>query len=152
MSAFYPGRVASLRPATHSKCFGLRPAERVSDVYPTHRALYQRKKSLHDYHRDQAEKVLGPIKQMFDGFAIPYHAGSRGLKAVLSEGNAARRLVRPGGLLTFGTRARYAEGRQARGISGARPDASLAAAPWSIGHFRASGPASAFALMMLRSS
>lgn len=37
-------------------------------------ARFVSRKSLHDYHREQAEKVLGPIKQMLDGFGIPYSA------------------------------------------------------------------------------
>ena len=35
-------------------------------------ARFVSRKSLHDYHRDEAEKALGPIKQMLDGFSIPY--------------------------------------------------------------------------------
>ncbi len=30
------------------------------------------RKSLNDYHRDEAEKALGQIKRMLDGFSIPY--------------------------------------------------------------------------------
>jgi Ca2+-transporting ATPase len=37
-------------------------------------ARFVSRKSLHDYHRDQAEKALGPAKQMLDGFSIPYSA------------------------------------------------------------------------------
>ena len=45
-----------------------------------------------DYHRDQAEKALGPIKQMLDGFSIPYSAHAEvGEKAKLIA-DAARRL------------------------------------------------------------
>ena len=35
-------------------------------------ARFVSRKSLHDYHRDEAEKALGPVKQMLDGFSIPY--------------------------------------------------------------------------------
>jgi nucleotide-binding universal stress UspA family protein len=35
-------------------------------------ARFVSRKSLRDYHRDEAEKALGPIKQMLDGFSIPY--------------------------------------------------------------------------------
>jgi nucleotide-binding universal stress UspA family protein len=31
-------------------------------------------KTLHDYHHEQAQEVLAPIKQMLDGFSIPYAA------------------------------------------------------------------------------
>jgi nucleotide-binding universal stress UspA family protein len=37
-------------------------------------ARFVSKKNLHDYHRDESEKALGPIKQMLDGFSIPYSA------------------------------------------------------------------------------
>ena len=32
------------------------------------------RKTLHDYHRDEAEKALRPIRQMLDGYGIPYSA------------------------------------------------------------------------------
>lgn len=35
-------------------------------------ARFVSKKTLHDYHRDEADKVLAPIRQMLDGFSIPY--------------------------------------------------------------------------------
>jgi len=35
-------------------------------------ARFVSRKSLHDYHRDQAEKALRPVRQMLDGFGIPY--------------------------------------------------------------------------------
>jgi P-type Ca2+ transporter type 2C len=35
-------------------------------------ARFVSRKTLHDYHRDEAEKALAPIKQMLDGFGIPY--------------------------------------------------------------------------------
>ena len=35
-------------------------------------ARYFSSKSLHDYHRDQAARALGPAKQMLEGFGIPY--------------------------------------------------------------------------------
>lgn len=37
-------------------------------------ARFVSRKNLRDYHRDEAEKALGPIKQMLDGFSIPYSA------------------------------------------------------------------------------
>jgi len=35
-------------------------------------ARFVSRKSLRAYHRNEAEKALGPIKQMLDGFSIPY--------------------------------------------------------------------------------
>jgi nucleotide-binding universal stress UspA family protein len=35
-------------------------------------ARFVSRKVLHDYHRDEAEKALRPIRQMLDGFSIPY--------------------------------------------------------------------------------
>jgi Ca2+-transporting ATPase len=35
-------------------------------------ARFVSRKVLHDYHHDEAEKVLRPIRQMLDGFGIPY--------------------------------------------------------------------------------
>jgi len=37
-------------------------------------ARFVSRKNLHDYHRDEAAKALGPVKQMLDGFSIPYSA------------------------------------------------------------------------------
>lgn len=54
-------------------------------------ASFVSRKSLHDYHRDQAEKALGPIKQMLDGFGIPYSAHAEvGEKAKLITDTAHR--------------------------------------------------------------
>jgi len=55
-------------------------------------AQFASKRSRKDYHRDQAEKALSPIKQMLDGFSIPYSVHAEvGEKAKLIA-NAARRL------------------------------------------------------------
>ncbi len=35
-------------------------------------ARFVSRKTLHDYHRDEADKALGPVRQMLDGFSIPY--------------------------------------------------------------------------------
>jgi nucleotide-binding universal stress UspA family protein len=35
-------------------------------------ARFVSRKSLYDYHRDEAEKALGPVKHLLDGFSIPY--------------------------------------------------------------------------------
>ena len=37
-------------------------------------ARYFSRKSLHDYHRDQAAQALAPARQMLDSFGIPYSA------------------------------------------------------------------------------
>jgi Ca2+-transporting ATPase len=49
-------------------------------------------KSLHDYHRDEAEKALGPVRQMLDGFGIPYSAHTEVGEKAKSITEAARRL------------------------------------------------------------
>lgn len=55
-------------------------------------ARFVSRKNLHDYHRDEADKALGPIKQMLDGFGIPYSAHAQvGEKAKIIT-DAARRL------------------------------------------------------------
>ena len=54
-------------------------------------ARFVSRKSLHDYHRDEAEKALGPVKQMFDAFSIPYSAHAEvGEKAKVITGAAHR--------------------------------------------------------------
>ena len=55
-------------------------------------ARFVSRKNLRDHHRDEAEKALAPVKQMFDAFSIPYSAHAEvGEKAkVITE--AARRL------------------------------------------------------------
>jgi len=55
-------------------------------------ARFFSRKSLNDYHRDQAEKALGPIKQMLDGFGIPYSAHAEVGERAKSIADAARRL------------------------------------------------------------
>ena len=55
-------------------------------------AQFASKRSRKDYHREQAEKALGPVKQMLDSFGIPYSAHAEvGEKAKLIA-NIARRL------------------------------------------------------------
>jgi len=55
-------------------------------------ARFVSKKSLHDYHQDEAEKVLSPIRQMFDNFSIPYsvHAAVGERAKIITD--TARRL------------------------------------------------------------
>ncbi len=50
------------------------------------------RKNLHDYHRDEAEKALGPIKQILDGFSIPYSAHAEIGERAKTIADAARRL------------------------------------------------------------
>ena len=55
-------------------------------------ARFVSRKSLHDYHLDQAEKALGPVKQMLDGFGIPYSAHAELGARAKCIADAARRL------------------------------------------------------------
>ena len=55
-------------------------------------ARFVSRKSLHDYHRDEAEKALGPIKQMLDGFSIPYSVHAEVGERAKTITDAARRL------------------------------------------------------------
>ncbi len=55
-------------------------------------ARFVSRKGLHDYQRDQADKALQPIRQMLDGFGIPYSVHTAvGEKAKVIT-DAARRL------------------------------------------------------------
>jgi len=55
-------------------------------------ARFVSRKSRHDFHRDQAAKALGPIKQMLDGFSIPYSAHAEVGERAKTIADAARRL------------------------------------------------------------
>jgi len=46
----------------------------VQPPFTAHIARFVSRKSLHDYHRDEAKRVLGPIKQMLDSFGVPHSA------------------------------------------------------------------------------
>jgi len=46
----------------------------VQPPFSSYIARFVSRKSRHDFHRDEAEKALAPIKQMLDGFSIPYSA------------------------------------------------------------------------------
>jgi len=64
----------------------------VQPPFSRHIAQFASNRSRKDYHRDQAEKAMSPIKQMLDGFSIPYSAHAEvGEKAKLIA-NTARRL------------------------------------------------------------
>jgi Ca2+-transporting ATPase len=64
----------------------------VQPPFSRHIAQFASKKSLHDYHRDEAEKALGPIKQMLDGFSIPYSAHAEVGERAKTIVDTARRL------------------------------------------------------------
>lgn len=44
----------------------------VQPPFSQHIARFVSRKNLHDHYRDEAKKVLAPIKQMLDGFGVPY--------------------------------------------------------------------------------
>jgi P-type Ca2+ transporter type 2C len=44
----------------------------VQAPFSKHITQFVSKRNVQDYHRDQAEKVLAPFRQMLDGFGIPY--------------------------------------------------------------------------------
>ncbi len=50
------------------------------------------RKSLHDYHRDEAEKALSPIRKMLDGYGIPYASHAEVGERAKAISDAARRL------------------------------------------------------------
>ena len=49
-------------------------------------------KTLHDYHHDESEKVLGPIRAMFDNFSIPYSVHAEVGERAKTITDTARRL------------------------------------------------------------
>jgi len=55
-------------------------------------ARFVSRKSLHDHHRDESEKALGPIKQMLGGFSIPYSAHAAVGERAKTITDTARRL------------------------------------------------------------
>ena len=44
----------------------------VQAPFSRHITQFVSRKNVHDYHRDEAEKVLAPFRQMLDRFGIPY--------------------------------------------------------------------------------
>jgi nucleotide-binding universal stress UspA family protein len=64
----------------------------VQPPFSRHIARFVGRKNLHDQHRDAARKVLGPIKQMLDGFAVPYSAHAEVGDQAECIADAARRL------------------------------------------------------------
>jgi nucleotide-binding universal stress UspA family protein len=55
-------------------------------------ARFVSRKNLHEHHHDASEKALGPIKQMLDGFSIPYAAHSAVGEKAKTITDMARRL------------------------------------------------------------
>jgi len=55
-------------------------------------ARFVSRKSLHDYHCDEADKALGASKQMLDGFSIPYSAHAEVGERAKCITDTARRL------------------------------------------------------------
>ena len=78
-------------------------------------ARFVSRKSLHDFHRDEAEKALDPIKQMLDRFSIPYSVHAEvGAKAKIIT-DAARRLRCP---MPSRGQVQHAAGRRSVGVWG----------------------------------
>ena len=55
-------------------------------------ARFVSRKNLHDYRLDEVEKALGPVKQILDGFGIPYSAHAEVGERAKCIADAARRL------------------------------------------------------------
>lgn len=63
----------------------------VQQPFNRHIGQFFSKQALHDYHHEQAEKALAPIKQMLDGFGIPYSVHAEiGQRAKMITGTAHR--------------------------------------------------------------
>jgi nucleotide-binding universal stress UspA family protein len=64
----------------------------VQPLFSSYIARFVGRKALHDYRRDQAEKMLRPIRQMLDGFGIPYSAHAEAGDRATCIADTARRL------------------------------------------------------------
>jgi nucleotide-binding universal stress UspA family protein len=64
----------------------------VQAPFSSYIARFVSRKSLHDYHRDESEKALRPIKQMLDGFSIPYSVHAKVGERAKTITDTARRL------------------------------------------------------------
>ena len=64
----------------------------VQPPFSSYIARFVSKKNLRDHHRDEAEKALGPIKLMLDGFSIPYSAHAAVGERAKTITDTARRL------------------------------------------------------------
>lgn len=64
----------------------------VQPPFPREISRFVSRKNLADYHRDEAQKALQPVKQMLDSFAIPYCAHAEQGPRAKTIADAARRL------------------------------------------------------------
>jgi len=64
----------------------------VQPPFSRHISRFVSRKALRDHHRDEAEKALRPIRQMLDGFGIPYSAHTELGERAKAIADAARRL------------------------------------------------------------
>ena len=64
----------------------------VQAPFSMHISQFVSSKNLHDYHRDQSEKALAPIRQMLDSFGIPYSVHTLVGDRARSIADTARRL------------------------------------------------------------
>jgi nucleotide-binding universal stress UspA family protein len=64
----------------------------VQPPFSSYIARFVGKKTRRDYHRDEAEKALSPIKQMLDCFNIPYSVHAEVGEKAKTIADAARRL------------------------------------------------------------
>jgi nucleotide-binding universal stress UspA family protein len=59
---------------------------------PRYVARFVNAKTLHDYHRDESEKVLAPFREMLDKFNIPYSVHAEVGESAKTITESARRL------------------------------------------------------------
>jgi Ca2+-transporting ATPase len=64
----------------------------VQAPFSMHITQFVSSKNLHDYHRDESEKALAPIRQMLDSFGIPYSVHTVVGERARSIADTARRL------------------------------------------------------------
>jgi Ca2+-transporting ATPase len=64
----------------------------VQPPFSSNIARFLSRKTLHDHHRDEAEKALRPIRQMLDGYGIPYSVHAEVGDRAQTITAAARRL------------------------------------------------------------
>ena len=64
----------------------------VQAPFSMHITQFVSSKNLHDYHRDESEKALAPIRQMLDSFGIPYSVHTLVGERARSIADTARRL------------------------------------------------------------
>lgn len=59
---------------------------------PRHIAKFVSAKTLHDYHQDESEKVLRPVRDLLDKFSIPYSVHAEVGESAKTITDTARRL------------------------------------------------------------